>query len=40
MKHAGIGVQFSEDSDMEQVRTKVETILAPYKGEQLPTETM
>lgn len=40
LKHAGIGVQFSDDSDMEQVRTKVETILAPYKGDQLSTETM
>ena len=40
LKHAGIGVQFSDNSDMEQARTKIETILAPYKGEHLPTETM
>lgn len=39
-KHTGIGIQFSDNSDMEQVRTKVETMLAPFKGELLPTETM
>lgn len=40
MKHAGIGVQFADNSDMEQARTKIETMLAPYKGEHVPTETM
>jgi len=40
LKNAGIGVQFADNSDMEQARTKIETMLAPYKGEHLPTETM
>ena len=40
LKHSGIGVQFSDNSDMEQARTKIETMLAPYKGEHLSTETM
>ncbi len=40
MKHAGIGVQFADNADMEQIRTKIETMLAPYKGDNLPTETM
>jgi len=40
IKHAGIGVQFSDNSEMEQIRTKIVTILAPFKGEHLSTETM
>jgi len=40
MKQAGIGVQFAENSDMDQARTKIETMLAPYKGDHLPTQTM
>lgn len=40
LKRPGIGVQFSDNSDMEQIRTKIETMLAPYKGDQIPTETM
>ena len=40
LKKTGIGVQFSDNSDMEQARTKIETILAPFKGEQIQTETM
>jgi type IV pilus assembly protein PilZ len=40
LKHSGIGIQFSDNSDMEQIRTKIETLLAPFKGELLPTETM
>ncbi len=40
IKHSGIGIQFSDNSDMEQIRTKIETLLAPFKGELLPTETM
>ncbi|MFK8011014.1 MAG: PilZ domain-containing protein [Marinicellaceae bacterium] len=37
---AGIGVQFSDNSDMEQARTKIETLLAPFKGDELATQTM
>lgn len=40
LKQPGIGIQFADNSDMEQVRTKMETILAPFKGDHLPTETM
>lgn len=40
LKRSGIGVQFSDNSEMEQAKTKIETILAPYKGEHIPTETM
>ena len=40
IKHSGIGIQFSDNSDMEQIRTRIETLLAPFKGELLPTETM
>lgn len=40
LKHPGIGVQFADNSEMEQTRTKIETILAPFKGDQLNTETM
>ncbi|MCF6288658.1 MAG: PilZ domain-containing protein [Proteobacteria bacterium] len=40
LRHPGIGVQFSDNSDMEQARTKIETMLAPFKGEQIATETM
>ncbi len=40
LKHPGIGVQFSDNSDMEQARTKIETLLAPFKGDHIATETM
>jgi type IV pilus assembly protein PilZ len=40
VNNAGIGVQFSDNSDMMQIRTKIETILAPYKGEDIATQTM
>ncbi len=36
----GIGVQLSDDSDMEVVKTKINTILAPYSGEEIPSLTM
>lgn len=40
LKHAGIGVQFADNVDMAQARTKIETFLAPFKGDNLATETM
>jgi type IV pilus assembly protein PilZ len=40
LKHPGIGVQFADNSEMMQIRTKIETILAPFKGDNIPTETM
>ncbi len=40
LKHAGIGVELSDNSDMEMARTKIETILAPFKGDGVATETM
>ncbi len=36
----GIGVQFSDDSDMEVIKTKIQSILAPYSGQEIPTLTM
>lgn len=36
----GIGVQFSDDADMDVVKTKINTILAPYSGEEIPSLTM
>ncbi|WP_395376458.1 PilZ domain-containing protein [Marinicella sp. W31] len=39
-KKQGIGVQLSDSSDMDQVRNRIDTMLAPYKGEDIPTETM
>ncbi len=36
----GIGVQLSDDADMEVVKTKINTILAPYSGEEIPSLTM
>ncbi|WP_223789000.1 PilZ domain-containing protein [Marinicella meishanensis] len=36
----GIGVQFNDDADMEVVKTKINTILAPYSGEDIPSLTM
>lgn len=40
VNQAGIGVQFADNSDMEQTRTKIETLLAPFKGDEIPTQTM
>ncbi len=40
LKKAGIGIQFSDNSDMEVLRSKIEALLAPYRGEDVPTETM
>lgn len=37
---AGIGVQFSESSDGEVARTKIESILAGILGQERPTNTM
>ena len=39
-KAPGIGIQLSQNADMNAVRTKIDTILAPYGGEEIPTETM
>jgi len=36
----GIGIQFSDDSDMEVIKTKIQSILAPYSGQEIPTLTM
>ncbi|MCX7555025.1 PilZ domain-containing protein [Marinicella sp. S1101] len=36
----GIGVQFNDDSDMEVIKTKIQSILAPYNGQEIPTLTM
>ncbi len=36
----GIGVQFNDDDDMEVVKTKIQSILAPYSGQEIPTLTM
>jgi type IV pilus assembly protein PilZ len=40
LKNTGIGIQFSGNADMEKVRTKIETLLAPFKGDHLATETL
>ena len=40
VRNAGIGVQFSEDRDMEVARTKIESLLAPFKGDKIATQTM
>ncbi len=40
LKRVGIGIQFSDSNDMEVVRSKIETLLAPYRGEDVVTETM
>lgn len=37
---AGVGVQFSENSDGEAVKTKIESILAGILGSERPTHTM
>lgn len=37
---AGVGVQFSENSDGEAVKTKIESILAGTLGSERPTHTM
>jgi len=39
-KSQGIGVQLSDNSDMEVVKTKIQSILAPYSGQEIPTSTM
>lgn len=39
-KSQGIGVQLSQNADMNTVRKQIDTILAPYSGEDIPTETM
>lgn len=36
----GIGVQFNDDADMEVIKTKIQSILAPYSGQEIPTLTM
>jgi len=36
----GIGVQLNDDPDMEVVRTKIQSILAPYSGQDIPSLTM
>ncbi len=36
----GVGIQFSDSADMNKIRTKIETMLAPYKGDEIQTETM
>lgn len=39
-KSQGIGIQLAQNADMNIVRTKIDTILAPYRGDDIPTETM
>lgn len=39
-RQAGIGVQFNEGSDGEQVRTKIESLLAGVLNSDKPTSTM
>lgn len=39
-KSQGIGIQLSDDADMNTVRTQIDSILAPYSGKDIPTETM
>ena len=36
----GIGVQLSDNSEMEVIKTKIQSILAPYSGQDIPTFTM
>lgn len=36
----GIGIQFTDNADMEAIRTKIQSILAPYSGQDIPTLTM
>lgn len=40
LKSPGIGVQFADNAEMTKVRTNIETLLAPFKGEHLATETL
>jgi type IV pilus assembly protein PilZ len=37
---AGIGVQFAENADGDNARTKIETLLAGLQGGDKPTHTM
>ena len=39
-KSQGIGIQLAQNADMNVVRKQIDTILAPYGGEEIPTETM
>lgn len=39
-KSQGIGVQLADNADMEVVKTKIQSILAPYSGQEIPTSTM
>ncbi|MEZ5472971.1 MAG: PilZ domain-containing protein [Marinicella sp.] len=39
-KSQGIGVQMADNADMEVVKTKIQSILAPYSGQDIPTFTM
>ena len=36
----GIGVQLADNSEMEVIKTKIQSILAPYSGQDIPTFTM
>lgn len=36
----GIGIQLTDDADMEVVKTKIQSILAPYSGQDIPSLTM
>lgn len=40
LKHPGIGIQFTDNAEMSKIRTTIETHLAPFKGEHIPTETL
>lgn len=40
LKSPGIGIQFADNAEMAKIRTNIETLLAPFKGEHLPTETL
>ncbi len=39
-KSQGIGIQLAQNADMNNIRKKIDTILAPYGGEDIATETM
>jgi len=36
----GIGVQFNDNSDMDNIKTKIHSILAPYNGQDIATLTL
>ena len=40
LKHPGVGIQFTDNAEMSKIRTNIETHLAPFKGEHIPTETL